>query len=164
MKLKQQLIESCQQFVNKKLSLIENNIQSYKDDLEGESKSTAGDKHETGRAMLHIEMEKAAQQFESLSEMRQLLNRIRPEKSEGQIKLGSLVTTDKGIYFISISAGQLPIDDQMYWAVSSASPVGQKMLGRRQGDTIALGPMKLFDKICSLTGLPTTGQIVAAIV
>ena len=58
MNTKQKLFNACKEFVQDKLSTIEKTIQSNKSALNSETKSSAGDKHETGRAMLQLEMEK----------------------------------------------------------------------------------------------------------
>ncbi|NQY06416.1 MAG: GreA/GreB family elongation factor, partial [Flavobacteriaceae bacterium] len=51
------------------------------------------------------------------------------------IKLGSLVTTNKGSFFIAISRGQITIDNKMYFAIAPNAPIGQLLLGKRAGDT-----------------------------
>ena len=63
MNLKEALFKQCEAFVNKRLRNIEEVISSNQKALQSETKSTAGDKHETGRAMLQLEMEKAGQQL-----------------------------------------------------------------------------------------------------
>ena len=60
MVLKEDLLKQCVLFVNDKLEIIETIMSENRKALEQESKSSAGDKHETGRAMLHLEMEKAS--------------------------------------------------------------------------------------------------------
>jgi len=137
--LKGDLYEACRQFVNKKLINIEAVMQSNRMGLENESKSSAGDKHETGRAMLHLEMEKASQQFEVVRNMKEVLEKIDIASSSKHIRLGSLVETDQGIYFLSISAGQVNIDNKAYYAVSSSSPIGSKLLGKSLGEQVVLG-------------------------
>ncbi len=107
--------------------------------LEQESKSSAGDKHETGRAMLHLEMEKASQQLEVAKQMQETLNRIQLSSVSQKVKLGSLIITDQGIYFLSISAGQLTVGGKYYYAVSPSSPIGALLLGKEKGESITLG-------------------------
>lgn len=138
--LKEDLFEACTLFVNRKLKNIEEIMLANRMGLENESKSSAGDKHETGRAMLHLEMEKASQQFEVVSKMKEVLQRIDINTTSKHIKLGSLVETDQGSYFLSISAGQVNIGDKVYYAVSSSSPIGAVLLGRDQGEQVKLGP------------------------
>ena len=139
MLLKEALLKQCQIFANDKLNLIETVISANRKALEQESKSSAGDKHETGRAMLHLEMEKASQQFQAAQQMKETLDRIHINSSVGNIKLGSLVITNQGVYFIAISAGIITIDKKQYFAVSPASPIGRLLIGKEQGETVSLG-------------------------
>ncbi len=137
--LKEVLLKQCVLFVNDKLAIIETIMAENRMALEQESKSSAGDKHETGRAMLHLEMEKASQQLEVAQQMKETLNRIHLKSVSEKIKLGSLITTDQGVYFLSISAGQIEIDGKCYYAVSVSSPIGALLIGKEKGASIALG-------------------------
>ena len=137
--LKEDLFEACMLFVSRKLKNIEEIMLANRMGLENESKSSAGDKHETGRAMLHLEMEKASQQFEVVSAMKDVLKRMDINATSDHIRLGSLVDTNQGCYFLSISAGELHIDHKVYYAVSSSSPIGALLLGKRQGEELMLG-------------------------
>ena len=74
LKIKEALFEQCEVFVNKRLYNIENVISSNQRALQSETKSSAGDKHETGRAMLQLEMEKAGQQLAGIVQMKEILN------------------------------------------------------------------------------------------
>ena len=73
MNLKQELFTQCENFVNKRLQTVEEIITSNQKGLQSETKSSAGDKHETGRAMLQLEMEKAGQQLASIQQMKSTL-------------------------------------------------------------------------------------------
>lgn len=136
MNTKQQLYKQCQEFVNNKLQTIEKTIKSNQQALQSETKSSAGDKHETGRAMLQLEMEKAGQQFKVVSEMKQQLDRIDISFVSKNIRLGSIVKTSMATYFIAIGAGQLTVDDDIYFAISSNSPIGKLLLGKQENDKI----------------------------
>ena len=61
--IKRQLYSQCVDFVEERLSNIQNQIRAIQESLTSETKSSAGDKHETGRAMLQLEREKAGQQL-----------------------------------------------------------------------------------------------------
>lgn len=146
--LKETLLKRCNVFVNDKLSIIETIMTENRMALENESKSSAGDKHETGRAMLHLEMEKASQQLEVVKQMQETLDKIDPKSSSNHIKLGSLVTTDRGDYFLSISAGELMVDGKNYYAVSPSSPIGALFLGKEPNNVVTLMNRKI--KILSI--------------
>lgn len=117
---------------------VETNIRSMQNDLLSETKSSAGDKHETGRAMIHLEIEKLAAQLSQIRREKEKLQKITISKSSDQIKMGSLVLTDKGKYFLSISAGEIRLEEEMYYAVSGSSPVGKILLGQTSGNSIQL--------------------------
>ncbi|MDC1237846.1 3-oxoacyl-ACP synthase [Polaribacter sp.] len=136
-KIKEALFEQCEVFVNKRLYNIENVISSNKKALQSETKSSAGDKHETGRAMLQLEMEKAGQQLSGIAKMKIVLSKIDVLKSSKNACLGSIIFTDKARYFLSISAGQLVVADKSYFAISVASPIGKLLLGKQEKDAIS---------------------------
>ena len=73
------------------------------------SPDSAGDKHETGRAMLQLEMEKAGQQLKEVQEMKLQLERINLASSTEIVHLGSIVKTNTATYFIAISKGEIKI-------------------------------------------------------
>lgn len=141
--LKLELQEACVSFVQNKLHTIDKIMQANQLALENESKSSAGDKHETGRAMLHLEMEKASQQLEVVRKMKEVLGKIDPSAQSNHARLGSLVTTSQGFYYLSISAGELAVKNKTYYAVSSFSPIGALLLGKTKGDRITMGERQI---------------------
>ena len=56
--IKINLFKHCEIVLKKKLKTFYNQKKELKQALNSESKSSAGDKHEIGRAMIHLEMEK----------------------------------------------------------------------------------------------------------
>ncbi|MDJ0646582.1 MAG: 3-oxoacyl-ACP synthase [Flavobacteriaceae bacterium] len=136
MAVKEQLYQACTNFVQKKEASVLKTIQSNQEALNSETKSSAGDKHETGRSMLQLEMEKASQQLEVVYAMKATLQRINFSDTSGIVKLGSLVITDKTNYYLTISAGEIKVEDDSYYAVSANSPIGKLLLGKKVDDTI----------------------------
>ncbi len=134
--LKVTLFDACTAFVNKKEGEILSTIKSHQAALTSETKSSAGDKHETGRAMLQLEMEKASQQLNAVYEMRQILSKVDHKLTEKKARIGSLVFTEIGSYYLAISAGEIKIDGTSYFAVSTDSPIGKLLLGTASGDQI----------------------------
>lgn len=135
MNIKQQLYNHCVSFVEKRLETIETTISSHQKSLHSETKSSAGDKHETGRAMLQLEMEKAGQQLVSVQQSKELLEKVKLEPST-VIRLGSLITTNTGIYFLAISVGMVTLERVTFFVVSTASPIGKLLLGKQVGDKL----------------------------
>lgn len=135
--LKQQLYRQCIDFVEERLSNMQNQIKAIQESLTSETKSSAGDKHETGRAMLQLEREKAGQQLAEVEKLKEALSKIDVTKSYEIIGLGSVVFTTKANYFLAISAGQLKVNSELFFAISPNTPIGLLMMGRMIDDKIA---------------------------
>jgi transcription elongation GreA/GreB family factor len=144
-KIKQQLYQNCLEFVDERLKTVTNIMDSNKKALFSETKSSAGDKHETGRAMLQLEMEKTSQQYNSINQMKQIIQKINLEKNSEVISLGSLIITDKANYFLAISYGKISIDSVDYYAVSTNSPIGKQLLGKHIGDVILFNNAEILE-------------------
>ena len=143
MDLKQELYKVCKAFVQNKFETIEQTIQSNKNALNSETKSSAGDKHETGRAMLQLEMEKAGQQLKEVQEMQLQLHKIKLESNTTIVHMGSIVRTNSATYFIAISKGKIKFNNEQYFAISSQSPIGQLLLGKRVNDETVFRNQKI---------------------
>ena len=133
--LKEALFQQCEDFVNSRLQTIQTTISSHQKALRSETKSSAGDKHETGRAMLQLEMEKAGQQLAAVQQMQQTLAKINTLSSSANIALGSVIKTSSACYFLSISAGKLKEKETFYFAISTSSPIGKLLVGKKAEDT-----------------------------
>lgn len=134
--IKEQLLITCRNWATDKLQTIEEIIASHQKSLASETKSSAGDKHETGRAMVQLEMEKAGQQLQEVNTMQIILSKITFDTDTIRVKLGSVVITNTANYFIAISAGKITIDDQQFYAISSNSPIGKLLLGQQSSTSI----------------------------
>ncbi|WP_152285906.1 GreA/GreB family elongation factor [Flavicella marina] len=134
-KLKEALKSVCADFVTNKLNTIERSIALNKESLVSESKSSAGDKHETGRAMLQLEMEKAGQQLHQVDQMKLVVEKIDATKQNSLGSLGAVIRTDTINYFIGISIGKVLVDTSEYFCVSANSPIGKQLLGKAINDS-----------------------------
>ncbi|WP_372643177.1 hypothetical protein, partial [Ancylomarina sp.] len=101
-----------------------------------DTKSSAGDKFETGREMMQIEIEKNEVLLNQTAKNRKELARIDITKEFNKVAFGSLVETDKGTYFISIGIGKIQIDDEICYAISLASPIGGLLKDKTVGDEV----------------------------
>ncbi len=134
--IKEELYQNCKRFVEEKQKTVNQIISSNQNALQSETKSSVGDKHETGRAMLQLEMEKASQQFVSINEMQITLNRIPASNNSKNVGSGNLVLTTLFNYYISISIGEIVVEGKKYYAVSPSSPIGKILLGKQKGDKL----------------------------
>ena len=136
MHLKEKLHKQCQDALNQRLEVIKSTISDIQNSLQSETKSTAGDKHETGRAMLQLEREKAGNQLAEIQKQIEILHKINPEMSYSKVALGSLVKTTVSNYFIGVSVGEITIENETFYAISLSTPIGQLLVSKGVGDDI----------------------------
>ncbi len=146
MNLKEQLHNKCIKFLESRLKTIQISISEIQESLLSETKSSAGDKHETGRAMLQLEREKAGQQLAKIQKLKETLSRIDIKNASKNICLGSVVYTTQANYFISISAGKLTIDSTDFFAISPNTPIGQLLLSKQVDDDVVFRDNKFTIK------------------
>lgn len=135
---KNAVIEACQAQLQLRLSLLQEGINTSREAANNDTKSSAGDKYETTRAMMQIEEEKLVGQIAELQKQSALLYQASHTKSSATTGLGSLVQTTSGTYFLAVGLGQIKVNDRTVFAVSLASPVGQILLGKKVGDDVVL--------------------------
>jgi transcription elongation GreA/GreB family factor len=135
-KIKSQLYSLCLEFVDHRFQSIQNTINEIQISLTSETKSSAGDKHETGRAMLQLEREKTGNQLAEIQKVKEALSKIDILKTSKSIGLGSVVYTTQANYFISISAGGLKVGNDSFYAISPNTPIGSLLIGKNVGNQI----------------------------
>lgn len=134
--IKAKLLTACYTYVSEKTEYLQRAIRDLQDSANEETKSSAGDKYETGRAMAQIEIEKLAAQLHEVTSLRNTLDKITTRQDETNIMLGSAVQTNSGNYFIAISAGNFVIDGNSYFAIGGHTPLALALKGRKAGDAV----------------------------
>ena len=138
MQFKLQVYACFQQMLADKISMLQHTLGSLRESAANETKSSAGDKYETARAMLHNEQQNVQQQLSGAGEQQHIFNKININEPSVSVILGSLVETNRGWFFISVALGKAVVQGQPVIAVSAGSPLGAKLLGIAEGDTITI--------------------------
>lgn len=134
--IKQKLLSTCKDYVNQRLDKLREQIKSLEVSLHSETKSSAGDKHETGRAMVQLELEKTGRQLFEAEKLEKLISKVSIENQSAFIKLGSMVITSQVNYFIAISVGKLEVKNVPYYAIAPDTPIGKLLLGKKVEDEV----------------------------
>ena len=135
--IKINLFQHCEIVLKKKLNTFYNQKKELKQALNSESKSSAGDKHEIGRAMIHLEMEKLGNLITEAEQNFKKHQSIKNHNNNTEvIGLGSAVLTDKANYYISIAADIYKINSKMFYCISPKSPIGKLLIGKKLDDKI----------------------------
>ena len=145
--IKSQLLERCKQYVESRIAAAKESMDNAQEAANEESKSSAGDKYETGRAMMQIERDKAAHQWEEGLKLRRAIEQLPTDAVQGKVMLGSLVITDSKKIFISIGIGKLKLDDEEFLVVAPSSPLGRALMGREKNDKLTFNnePMTILE-------------------
>ena len=117
---------------------LNRNWQELMESNQQEGKSSAGDKHETSAAMVHLELEQMAKQRSEFQKQQEELLRFKPKDnaSSGVVRMGSLVQTNLGWYYLITSMGKVGWDDEVVFVLSGLSPLGSSLMGKKVGDEI----------------------------
>ena len=138
MSFKVNVYSAFKQLLDEKISHVRLILQELHLSAANETKSTAGDKHETALAMLQIEQENKRKQLSELLHQKTLLDKIDPTIVSISVLNGSLVQTDKGYFFISTALGRIILEGKTLFALSPASPLGQKLMHLKPNDMVRL--------------------------
>jgi transcription elongation GreA/GreB family factor len=112
---------------------------------ENETKSSAGDKYETGREMLAQARQIVERNLSETESALATLDRMdkviadakAPSPQPTRIGFGSLVETSGGLYLLGISLGEVALGPGLKaTAISLASPLGKAFLGKSMGDEV----------------------------
>ena len=136
-KIKEHLLLSCEQQIMQKYIIVQDKIKGIVASLDDATKSSAGDKHETARAMLQLDREQAGERLVELEKTLEVLHKINLTKTATHAHLGSLVTTNKGNFFLSISLGVLTHQNKSYYCIGLQTPIGKLLFGKQVGDTFS---------------------------
>lgn len=134
--LKQAIYDYCFMVISNRIQTIESVLQSLEESKNNESKSSVGDKYETGRAMLHLEEEKNKTQLTEAMHAKAVLESIHLAKVNKKIQIGSLVITNTGKYFIGIGIGKIMIGKELIYGISPDSPIGQILQNKKVDDLL----------------------------
>ena len=142
MSFKHQVYERYLQLINEKFNALQVILNELNDSAKNETKSTAGDKHETALAMLQIEQENTRNKLKEIKEQKLQLDRIDINLKSEKIIKGSLIKTNHGYLFLSIALGKITVEHQQIIALSPQSPLGLKLVGAKINDEIELNNLK----------------------
>ena len=133
MTFKQKIHLHYLQLASGKVQHLQQVLADLKESGSNETKSTAGDKHETALAMLQIEQEQKREQLKEAQIQKAALEKIDATISAPIIVNGSLIKTNKGYLFMSVPLGKAVIDGVTVIALSSQSPLGRQLMGLAVG-------------------------------
>jgi len=133
--LKSKIIEHCTDIFKRKLLIINDELKHLSDAIAEDTKSSAGDKYETGREMANLEKEKLHAQALGFKNSLASLSTL-PERISTKVDIGSLIKTNKEWIHLSISLGRLEIAGEKVLVISPLAPLAKLMVDKEKGETV----------------------------
>ena len=141
---KSELIKLINQKLSEKIENFEKLIAETRASS-NDTKSSMGDKYETGREMLQQEINNLQTQLNEVLKQQDFLktsfDKLRMTKKFDKAEKGAIVKTEKGLFFISVSLGEVTFDNQKIICISPESPLAKAMNGKQKGEVFSLNNM-----------------------
>ena len=141
---KPELLEIINQKISEKIQKLEQLIAETRAS-NNDTKSSMGDKYETSREMLQQEINNLQIQLNEHLKSQQILKNINPNPHK-IVTLGSLVETEKGMFFIAISLGELSFNQEKIFVISAESPLAKAMNGKKTGESLVVNNLSQIIK------------------
>lgn len=136
---KAELNGQCIALLQDRIASITGLIEDARNASNNDTKSSMGDKYETTREMMQIEINKLQLQLKDAQQMLLAFKTLDAEKRLDVVAVGAWVETDRATFYLAAAVGKVTFHSQTIMVVSPVSPIGKAMLGKRRGDTIAMG-------------------------
>lgn len=134
---KSSLLAFCITEVDTSIADIKNQMHELVIEAQNDSKSTAGDKHETGRAMMQLAQEQLGKQLHEAELKRNQLARLNANHKHDRISECSLIETNEGTLFLATPLGKVQFENRVVFVISVQSPLGKLLSGKREGETVS---------------------------
>ena len=133
MELKKKIFDLCTAILEEKIAALKEEMDQVQQSAISDTKSSMGDKYETGREVMMQEKNRLGAQLEIYLKQAAALVSLELANKPSAIKLGSLVSTNKGMFFIAVPLGVVKAEDKNVFVISLGSPVGKAMIGKTVG-------------------------------
>lgn len=135
---KKEIIDKHILLLKDKIDVYEDMMQSLALDANNDTKGSAGDKHETARAMMHIEQEKIFAKINEFQSLLAILQSIDANKTNNIVTIGSLVFTNKFCFLIAAALPKLEMNGQTIYTLSPDAPLGSLLMHKKENDVVVL--------------------------
>jgi hypothetical protein len=133
--MKETILTYVKTYLDQRMQTSLDAMNAAQESANGESKSSAGDKYETSRAMGQLDRDMHARMYQQTREERKLVERIDESLIYKKGALGALIKTSMGDFFLSVSIGNIKIDEKAIMIISPQSPIGALLMGKMVGDS-----------------------------
>lgn len=131
---KASLHKTVEEVIKHRLSVLAHLIGETRES-NNDTKSSMGDKYETGREMLQQEINHLESQYKKLN--LQLQTHRRTDLGvHNSVKNGSSLITNLGNFYISCALGSIEHNTDNYYVISAESPLAKALWNKSSGDKV----------------------------
>jgi len=134
-KFKDRLVVECERLLEEKIALLDEELKHLLEDIAEETKSSAGDKFETGREMMNAEQQTLLTQVEEFKKHLAILVSL-PNPHHHQVDFGNLLNVGDKWIFIAVGLGIIKYDNQDIMVISPLAPLGKLFIGKTIGEQV----------------------------
>src|SRR5690606_9045665 len=135
MKIKQDLLQACMDYANKRISRYKNEVDTIKESIESNDKTSDND-DDSGNGKLFNDLEKNSQYLNEANKMLDGLKNMSPNTISDKVILGSVVKTTNNNIFITVSAGKISLEEGSYLAMRFYSSICVWLMNTSKSDKV----------------------------
>lgn len=132
-----EIYHHCERIIHKRLETIKSNLVQLMESKQNETKSSAGDKYETGMAMIQNEEDLYKRQLANTQQILVQFQKIDASKQCVNVQPGALIKLPAGWFYMGAAMGKITVNDIDVYCISLQSPLGG-----------ALKNLHLNEKVC----------------
>lgn len=141
---KEKIFQTAIAKVKERMKLLTEERKAINKGILEDTKSSAGDKFETGREMMSADLMTVENQLKQATFDYDELCRLQAIKnSSATIQEGSLVELGNDKFLVSIGLGQLDMDGEKVFLLSKNSPLGGLLLGKKKSEELEFRGKKM---------------------
>lgn len=135
---KMKIKDNCAFLIRERMNSLRTAMNTAQDVVNEQTKSSAGDKYETSRAMGHLEKDMYARQLAETGKEIASLMSIDCSSIYHSISPGSFVRLDKTSYFILAGIGKIDFEGELIYVISPNAPLAKSLLGKKKDDIVSI--------------------------
>ncbi|MGB5419041.1 transcription elongation factor [Algibacter sp.] len=141
MTTKQQLLQVCNERVDKRINDYKEEINLIKESIESNDKGDS-DEDDAGNGKLQNDLEKNLEHLNDAQKTKEYLKQIKTNINFETAVLGSLVKTETMNFYLSTGIGKIVLDNVDYYAISLSSPIAQLLKNKTKNDRFEFNQTK----------------------
>ncbi|WP_224490476.1 transcription elongation factor [Robertkochia flava] len=134
--IKKEVYQRCMDVLNGRIEKYRNEIALLKESAENEDHHKESEEDGTTEGGYGENYTQTMRYLDETLKLKEQLKHIDIFQNNDNVKMGSLVHTDRGTFFLSVPLGILEANGEKFTAISGKAPVAELLLHKKEGETI----------------------------